>query len=61
MDKKEQLMYVINMRIKAKIALEYFRGIAVLSGIYYEKEINDLLDTINNLNKIEEELMKKNK
>ena len=54
--KKEILMNIIHERMRAKSALEVFRALEA-AGFYYEKEVNELLDVINYLNKLEKEIV----
>jgi hypothetical protein len=56
---KEILRNIPFMRMEAKSALEAYRFSMLATGKNYEKEINAMLDRINNLNKLEEELMKR--
>ena len=49
----EILKSIIQARMEAKSLLEYYRGLSEMTGKKYEKEINDLLDKINTLDKLE--------
>jgi len=57
--KEEILKVIIHERMRAKSEIELFRALSKRSGHFYEKEINKLLDSINSLDKLYEELMKK--
>ena len=57
--REEILKVIIHERMKAKSEIEIFRALSKRSGHFYEKEINKLLDRINNLDRLYEELMKK--
>jgi hypothetical protein len=57
--KNELSKNIVMLRMEAKSLLEYYRGLSELTGLKYEKEMNDLLDRINRLNKLENDLKKK--
>jgi len=57
--KKEILDHIIHERMRAISALKAFQAMEKATGIYYENEINVLLDVINSLNKFEKEMNKK--
>jgi len=53
------LSNLIMARMEAKSNIEYYRGLSEITGKSYEKEINENLDLINQINLIERELKKK--
>ena len=55
--KREILDHIIHERMRAISALKAFQAMEKATGIYYENEINVLLDVINSLNKLEKEMM----
>lgn len=61
MDEKEKyyLSSLIMTRMEAKSNIEYYRGLSEITGRSYEIEINENLDLINLINRIESELRKK--
>ena len=56
---KNYLSNLIMARMEATSNVEYYRGLTEITGKSYEKEINENLDLINWINKIESELNKK--
>ena len=56
---KNYLTNLIMCRMEAKSNIEYYRGLSEINGKNYEKEINENLDLINWIDKIESELIKK--
>ncbi|MCL1933250.1 MAG: hypothetical protein FWF53_05530 [Candidatus Azobacteroides sp.] len=61
MTEKEKI-YLTNLimaRMEAKSNIEYYRGLSEITGKSYEKEINENLDLISIINKIESELTSK--
>ena len=61
MNEKEKiyLSSLIMARMEAKSNIEFYRGLSEITGMRYEKEINENLDLINLINRIESELRKK--
>jgi len=53
---KNYLTQLIMARMEAKSNIEYYRGLSEITGQNYEKEINENLDVINIINRIESEL-----
>ena len=53
------LSSLIMARMEAKGNIEFYRGLSEITGGRYEKEINENLDLINLINRIESELRKK--
>ena len=53
---KNYLRNLIMARMEAKSNIEYYRGLSEITGQNYEKEINENLDVINIINRIESEL-----
>jgi len=56
---KNYLSELIMARMEAKSNLEFYRGLAGITGKKYEKEINENLDLIIWIDKVEIELRKK--
>jgi hypothetical protein len=57
--RKEVLRNIILLRMATTSQLEQCRFILEETGVYPEKRINILLDRLNNLNKLERELISK--
>ena len=56
---KNYLNNLIMARMEAMSNIEFYRGLSEITGKSYEKEINENLDLINWINRIESELTKK--
>lgn len=56
---KEVLIKIVEERMKAKSAIEIYRGLSEMTGKSYEREINELLDKLNRLEELEKEIRKK--
>jgi len=56
---RNYLTNLIMARLEAKSNIEYYRGLSEITGKNYEKEINENLDLIIWITKIENELKQK--
>ena len=55
MDKKEMIQMLIHKRMEARARLEFFK---MASPVKYQKVLNELLDRINEIDRILQELEK---
>ncbi|MFT4205066.1 MAG: hypothetical protein QM610_14270 [Chitinophagaceae bacterium] len=55
---KEILQQIAVRRMQTKAELEMFRGLSEMTGQKFEEEINEKLDLLKTLEKLEEEIKK---